>query len=272
MEIIAKEEAPSDANIMTGGFIITIKNTETDEPIFKARFVIHGNRDNEKGNLVHTSSTVKQSSTRFLIALSSCFGFKIWTQDISQAYLQSASKLIRDIYLQPGKDLEIHGDILFKLLRPLYGLSDSGDYWQTTFSGHIKNDLKMSEALSDYSLFFKRSRDELIGLSGTYVDDIISAGTKQFEKNAEKTSQRFDCKKKVYGSFRFAGIYVKKLMNGHKIHQESYINRFEELRNDCSYATFRSARARLTWIQHTRPEIAAVMNIISQYTDKNFDV
>jgi len=118
-KVIAHDELPKNANIVTGGFVVTIKDTETNNPRFKARFVIHGNRDKDKNALVHTSSTVKHSSTRLLIALAACFGFRLWSQDVSQAYLQSASQLIRDVYLKPGKDLEIYGPKLLKLLRPL---------------------------------------------------------------------------------------------------------------------------------------------------------
>lgn len=118
---MAHEEVPANANVMNGGFVITIKDTETNQPRLKARFVIHGNRDKDKNILVHTSTTVKYSSTTLLVALAECFVFLIWSQDISQAYLQSESELIRDVYLNPGKDLEISRDKLLKLLRPLYG-------------------------------------------------------------------------------------------------------------------------------------------------------
>lgn len=270
-KVVAYDEIPKNANIMTGGFVITIKDTETDTPRFKARFVIHGNRDKDKNALVHTSTTVKHSSTRLLVALAACFGFRIWSQDISQAYLQSASELIRDVYLKPGKDLEIEGGKLLKLLRPLYGLSDSGDYWNTTFSDHIKNDLGMKATLEDYSFFFKKARKQLIGLMGTYVDDVITAGAAEFEKQSEATSKKFECKAREYDSFRFAGVYLQKLDDGHLIHQKSYIERLEYLQDTATYTQFRSARARLTWIQYTRPDISSVVNFLSQVTDKKFD-
>lgn len=84
-KIVARDEVPEGSSIMTGGFVITIKDTETCKPRFKARFVIHGNMDTEKNLLVHTSTTVKHTSTRLLVALAACFGFRIWSQDISQA-------------------------------------------------------------------------------------------------------------------------------------------------------------------------------------------
>ena len=47
-KVVAYDELPEEPNVMTGGFDISIKNTEKDEPMFKAMFVIHGNRDREK--------------------------------------------------------------------------------------------------------------------------------------------------------------------------------------------------------------------------------
>lgn len=140
--LVLEEDIPQDANVMTGGFVVTIKDVETNSPIFKARYVIHGNKDLEKDELVHNSSTLRQYSMRMIITLCDIFGFKIWTPDISQTYLQSAFQLIREIYLKPSNDLRKYIEIplghLLKLLRPLYGLADSGDYWNFTLSDHIK--------------------------------------------------------------------------------------------------------------------------------------
>lgn len=82
------------------------------------------------------------------VAICVIFGFKIWTQDIYQAFLQSAFKLIYKIYLKPSNEVKKYIEIIsrhpLKLLRPLYGLSDSGDYWDFTLSDRIRNDLGMT--------------------------------------------------------------------------------------------------------------------------------
>ena len=129
----------------------------------------------------------------------------------------------------------------------------------------------MKSTIEDYSFFFKKARGKLIGLMGTYVDDIISAGSDQFRKDTEVTASKFECKEREYDSFRFAGVYIQKLSEGHLIHQKSYIERLEFLDKNSSYANFRSARARLTWIQHTRPEIAAPVNFLSQITEEKYN-
>lgn len=60
-KVVLHDEVPDKANVMICGFILTIKDTETDEPKFKARFVIHGHKDRENFNWytqVKTSSTL----------------------------------------------------------------------------------------------------------------------------------------------------------------------------------------------------------------------
>lgn len=105
---------------------------------------------------------------------------------------------------------------------------------------------------------------------GKYVDYVISTGPLEFEKETELISKKFECKNKEFDNLRFAGVYIQKVGNCTKIHQESYIRRLSLLKNTGTYETFRSERARLTWIQHTRPEIASTVNILSQCTETNF--
>jgi hypothetical protein len=42
--------------------------------------------------------------------------------------LQSAEPLMRDVYIKPSAELEFSANQVLKLLRPLYGIADSGDY------------------------------------------------------------------------------------------------------------------------------------------------
>lgn len=41
------------------------------------------------------------------------------------------------------REFRLDAGQLLKQLKPLYGLSDSGDYWHMTFSSHFMDDLKM---------------------------------------------------------------------------------------------------------------------------------
>lgn len=155
-KVVIKEEVPPDANVLNGRFFITIKDIETNEPIHKARYVVQGHKDKEKNRLVHNSTTVRQSSTRVLTALAAVFGLRVWSHGITQAYLQSASKLMRDVYLKPSKEFELSSDQLVKLLKPLYGLADSGGYWNVTMAKHREDDLGLKHTAGDMSLFLRK--------------------------------------------------------------------------------------------------------------------
>lgn len=123
-KVILKEELPLNANILPGRFVLALKST-TDGKIFhKARFVIGGHRDKLKNFMVHSSQTLQPSSIRLLLALASIFGFDVWTSDVTQAYLQSAIPLSRDLFLDSSvPELELSPHQCMKILRPLYGLS-----------------------------------------------------------------------------------------------------------------------------------------------------
>ena len=270
-KVVIREEVPKGSNIINGRFVMAIKDTETNKPYFKARFVAQGHRDKEKSVLVHNSKTVRQSSIRILLALAALFGFRIWSLDVNNAYLQSASQLLRDIYLKPGKEFELPSGHLLKLLRPLYGLADSGNYWNETFANHIKNDLKMKPTALDISFFFKKANGKLKGLAGTYVDDTLFAGDTEFLDHTEETSRRFESKDRELDSTRFSGVYIENKGNGFAIHQSNYVDRLEELGSNATFEQFRSARAQLTWLIHTRPDICARANILAQVTKDSMD-
>lgn len=89
---------------MCGRFLLAIKNTETNQPAYKARFVMQGHMDNDKDHIVNNANIIRQHSIRIIGTIAGVFGFRIWSQDVAQANLQAGEKLMRKVYLQaPGK-------------------------------------------------------------------------------------------------------------------------------------------------------------------------
>lgn len=100
--------------------------------------------------------------------------------------------MMRTVYLRPKSEDMILFDVskyeLLKLVKPLYGLCNSGDYWNVTIDNHLINSLKMERAISDTSMLFMFDRKKLCGITGNYVDDNLHAGTKLFEQKIRAKS------------------------------------------------------------------------------------
>ena len=89
-KVILKEDIPHDGNILPGRFVLTLKSNDGGDVKFKARYVIGGHRDKSKDFMVHSTTTLQPQSIRLLLGLAATFGFKVWTADVRQAYLQSS--------------------------------------------------------------------------------------------------------------------------------------------------------------------------------------
>ena len=189
--------------------------------------------------------------------------------------MQSASNLKREIFVRPDI-LKLDSDTLLQIVKPLYGLSDAGDYWGQTLNEHHLKDLKMEQASGDFSLFFKRIANRLLGLSGTYVDNILRTGDRMFEKkSSEINGQTFDAKPSEIPPMHFVGMKISEQPeNGsicRRIDQMKYIDRLKLLLKDTDFAGFRSMRAKLAWVVHSRPDIACAVAFASQITESTYN-
>ncbi|PXF40296.1 hypothetical protein BWQ96_10002 [Gracilariopsis chorda] len=106
-KVMCKEELPTDANIIGGRFILCQKRRDKHSIKYKASFIAQWHVDKEKGSIVHHATTLQHTSIRMILALAAIFGFQLWSTDITQAYLQSASDLMPDIHIRSSKEFEL---------------------------------------------------------------------------------------------------------------------------------------------------------------------
>ena len=57
--MILEENVSKSAQVISGYFVIIIKNVETEKPTFKARFETHGNKDSEENQLMQNSTIAR---------------------------------------------------------------------------------------------------------------------------------------------------------------------------------------------------------------------
>lgn len=98
----------------------------------------------------------------------------------------SASQILSDVHLNRGKESEFPDNLPLKILRPLYGFADSGDYRNETFAQHTKNDLEKFSTAQDIPLFFSTAGQKLKVVIGTCVDDRLFAADQDFLSHSKK--------------------------------------------------------------------------------------
>jgi hypothetical protein len=109
----------------------------------------------------------------------------------------------------------------------------------------------------------------LDGLSTVYVDDVLQAGTPQFDFLADSLSSNYDAKNKEYGCSRITGIDFYCDDDGISVNQTQYLQSLKPLPTEASYAEFRSARMKLAWLVHSRPYIAYSAASVANVNNRN---
>jgi hypothetical protein len=122
-----RREVPSNSNILSSHHFFNVKKA-SDGLKLKCRLVPHGHRDREKEGLRTDSSTAQFPTIRLLLSLAVLYRFSLSSIDISGAYLQ-AGPLPRLVFIRPPRGWD-SPNVLWKLLRPAYGLVESGRLWQ----------------------------------------------------------------------------------------------------------------------------------------------
>jgi hypothetical protein len=168
-------ELPPRSNVISSHHFFSIKKTSDGNLKLKCRMVPHGNRDREKAGLRTDSATAQFAAIRLLLSLAVLLQLRLSSIDISGAYLQ-ADPLTRDIFVRPPTGWT-PPNVVWKLLRPAYGLVESGRLWQLAIERWLSD--YGFEAVPGLSQFFiiRDNSGRITMLLAKVVDDLLLAGS-----------------------------------------------------------------------------------------------
>lgn len=105
--------------------------------------------------MVYLSSNTMQSTIIMIIAYVYDFQSKLWSQDVSRKHLQSQRQLAGKQYAFREK-LILKPEQLLKLMKYLFRLTESRDYWVITLRKHPERYPKVNWATENHENFTKQ--------------------------------------------------------------------------------------------------------------------
>ena len=171
-----------------------VKYTQTGHiDRYKARLVAKGFSQVQGIDFEETfSPTLRLESLRMLLAFSAHFGYEIEQMDVPDAYLKGDLKEtiymeIPEGYILPsGQPAHQSEGKVLKLLRPLYGLKQSGREWNMKAKSQLAT-MGFRPISSDSCVFLNKSEQTILAL---YVDDLLIFSVNRENQYSEKTSFR----------------------------------------------------------------------------------
>lgn len=208
-ERIDKSRIPSGSNII--GSHVVYKRKSDGTP--KARIVPWGHRDADKDEVRGDAPSLNLDSMRIVISMAVEQGWTLRKMDVKSAYLQ-AKGFDRDVYVRPPRE-ENDKTGLWKLLKPAYGLTESGRLWYLTSYQALTADFGFTRSRYDPSLYYKKQDKEMLILV-VQVDDYLYAGTPALSSEFESFLQKqFHVGTLESRSFDIMGARLQQHPSGH---------------------------------------------------------
>lgn len=180
-------------------------------------------------------------------------------------------------------------DKVCRLRKSLYGLKQSPRGWFDRFSKTVKGH-SYTQAQTDHTLFFKKSRDGRISILIVYVDDILLTGDDSAEAKRMKQVLAKNFEIKDLGPIKyFLGMEISRSKKGISVSQLKYtIDLLKETgflrckpadtpieaNHKLGYekgevpvdkGKYQRLVGRLIYLSHTRPDIAYAVSVVSRF-------
>ena len=168
-------------------------------------------------------------------------------------------------------EFELYPSQCLKLLKPLYGLCESGDLWHETLARYHREDLVMPSLRSDPALYTLITNGVLKGFSDGYVDELIRPRDKDFKEVSKKTNARFEMAEDQKLPCSFTGFFLGRGKDGDVIqNQHESLKKLEKLPLTANFSEFQCMRMRLAWLANTRPDCLFEIAQLAQVTEEMF--
>ena len=223
--------APTTTNVRIFGarFVDEVKHQGTGKAFDKSRLVVQAYKDTEKSMVLTQSPIIQRMSQRLLLCLAMMdLGAELYLRDITQAYVQSETALIRNFYIRSPPELAtalgISKGTIVKVVKPLYGVPEAGNHWFKTYHNHRLKELGMTQSTYDPCLLGNR---DPFGIVALQTDDTLFLASKAFAdlEQAKLTKAKFAAKDRDQLTtnlpLKFNGCVIRKSTNHLTITQEA---------------------------------------------------
>jgi hypothetical protein len=155
--------------------------------------VVQAYKDVEKDTVLTQSPTIQRVSQRLILALTAMLPhLQLYLRDITQAYTQSKTELVRQFFVRPPIEMQLPPGSILRVVKPLYSVPEAGNHWYNTYHSHHVEKLGMNQSTYDPCLLYtvnagNSNNNTGFGVVGLQTDDTLFLGDEVFAiKEAEE--------------------------------------------------------------------------------------
>ena len=236
----------------------------------KARLTARGDQEDTSG-IRKDSPTVRRGNIKIFSAIAAKEHWEIKASDVACAFLQGVA-IDRDVFLLPPKERRIPG-VLWKLLKPVYGLVDAPRGWHLALDHEIlKTGCEKCDIDPAMYLKFEEENGEkcIQGIVTSHVDDLLNGGTPGFQDSVmSPIKDVFHFGTDEAEAFWYTGMNMTQSNDGIVIDQDHYVKNLElpemesfrglkmnDTLNGEGQALFRTCVAKILYVGYqSRPDV-----------------
>ena len=194
----------------------------------KARLCARGDREHNVKDIRTDCPTGSKLGLRLLLSVAASNNWHIKSIDFKNAFLQGM-ELDRELFMMPPKEARQNcPDVVWKLVKPIYGLVDSPRNWYLKLHQELTA-LNMEQSNLDQALYYiKDKKGQLKGILLVHVDDMIYAGLPEFDKTImEPIMSKYTISAEEVSSFCFTGWNLTQNQDGIVMDQKDYMKNLD---------------------------------------------